>query len=194
MNDLERQLQEVRLAAPSETLDRRMQATFSAAADCSAGGARCPPLDRPFRQAQGPEPVEGLGALSLPNGQRAAERLPASSNQRVEDNALHLRSHQSGRAQVATTRRPRRRVSLVALLAGLGAAAVAAGLILFAPRPPLTPPRTSEGTAVYYLEPTGLMRQFLTETPASQRPLPKFTVRVIAPPAPTMPSQPNPSS
>jgi hypothetical protein len=72
MNDFERQLQAMRLAAPSETLDRRMDTAFSDAEALSEGGARCPPLDRPFRQAQGPEPVEEPGALSLPNGQRAS--------------------------------------------------------------------------------------------------------------------------
>jgi hypothetical protein len=201
MNDLERQLQAMQLAAPPETLDRRMEAAFSAAADSSEGGARCPPLDRPFRQAQGPEPVEGLGALSLPNGQRASERQPEFSNQRVGlarrggDNALHLRSPESGRARAATARRPRRRVALFAWLAGLGATVIAVGLILFASRPAtLTPSNPSEGAVVYRLESTGLMRQFLTETPANQRPLPRFTVGVIAPPAPTTPSQPNPSS
>ena len=183
MNDLERQLQAVPLAAPSEALDRRLDAAFSAAADCSAGGARCPPLGR-------------RGALSLPNGQRASEHPPAFSDQRVGVNALHLRSSDSERAPAASARRSHRRVSLFALLAGLGAAAAAvAGFILLATRPaPLTPSNPSEGAVVYRLESTGLMRQFLTETPANQRPLPRFTVGVIAPPAPTTPAQPNPSS
>jgi len=201
MNDLERQLKSVRVAPPPEALDRRMEAAFSAAAESSEGGARCPPLDRAFRQAQGPEPVEGLGALNLPNGQRASEHPPEWSNQRVGlarrggVNALHLRSPESGRAQAAAVRRPRRRVSLFAWLAGLGATAVAVGLILFATRPAaLTPSNPFEGAVVYRLESTGLMRQFLTETPANQRPLPRFTVGVIAPPAPTTPAQPNPSS
>ena len=170
MNDLERQLKSVRLAAPSETLERRMEAAFSDATDSSEGGARCP--------------------------QRASEHPPEQSNQRVGVNALHPRSPESDRAKVpVAARRPRRRVALIAWLAGLGATVVAVGLILFAPRPaPLIPPGPSESAVVCRLESTGLMRQFLTETPASQRPLPKFTVGVIAPPAPTTPSQPNPSS
>ena len=170
MNDLERQLKSVRLAAPPEALDRRMEAAFSAAADSSEGEARCP--------------------------QRASEHPPERSNQRVGVNALHLRLPESDRAKVpVSTQTPRRRVALFAWLAGLGATAVAVGLILFATRPAaLTPSNPFEGAVVYRLESTGLMRQFLTETPASQRPLPRFTVGVIAPPAPTTPAQPNPSS
>ena len=168
MNDLERQLQAMRLAAPSETLDRRMDAAFSAAADSSEGGARCP--------------------------QRASERPPEFSNQRVEVNALHLRSPESGRAPAATAHRPHRRVSLFALLAGLGAAAVTAGFVLLVTRPAPAPPSLPEGAVVYRLEATGLMRQFLTETPANQRPLPKFTIQSGPPALPPSIAKPNPSS
>ena len=169
MNDLERQLQAVPLAAPSEALDRRLDAAFSAAADSSEGGARCPPLGR-------------LGALSLPNGQRASALPSEFSNQRVEVNAFHLRSPESGRTQAPAGWPRRRRVTIYALLAGLGAAAAVAGFILLATRPaPLIPPSPSESAVVYHLEPTGLMRQFLTETPASQRSLPRFTVGVGSP-------------
>jgi len=37
---------------------------FVGARSCRALQERAQPLDRPFRQAQGPEPVEGLGALT----------------------------------------------------------------------------------------------------------------------------------
>jgi hypothetical protein len=168
MNDLEHQLQSVRLAAPSETLDHRMAAAFSAAADSSAGGARCP--------------------------QRASERPSEFSDQRVEDNALHLPSPVSGREQTAAARPSYRRISLFALLAGLGATAVAAGLILFATRPTPTLPGPSQSAVVYRLEPTGLMRQFLTEIPASQRSLPRFTVGVGASAFPPSTAKSNPSS
>jgi len=194
MNDFERQLQAMRLAAPSETLDRRMNTAFSDAEALAAGGARCPPLDRPFRQAQGPEPVEGLGALSLPNGQRASERLPGSSNQRVEVNALHLRSPESGRAQAATARRPRRRVALIALLAGLGAAAAIAGFVLLSFHPMPHEIDASPNVVACRLEATGLMRQFLSETPISQRPLPKFTVQANSPALSPTTAKSHPSS
>jgi hypothetical protein len=167
MNDFERQLQAMQLAAPSETLDRRMQAVFSAEVDSSAGGARCP--------------------------QRASERPPEFSNQRVGDNALHLRSPESGRAQAATARRPRR-VSLVVLLAGLGAAAVVSGFILLWFRPIPHQIDASPNVVAYRLEATGLMRQFLSETPASQRPLPKFTVGVGSPALPQSTVKSNPVS
>jgi len=162
MNDLERQLQAIRLAAPPETLDRLMDAAFS------AGGARCP--------------------------QRASEHPPERSSQRVEDNALHLRSPESGRAQAAPARRPHRRVSLFVLLAGLGTAAVVAGLVLFATRPTHISPDPSEDAVVCRVEPTGLMRQSLTETPVSQRPLPKFTVQVSSPALSPATAKSNPSS
>jgi len=168
MNDLERQLQAMRLAAPSETLDRRMQAVFSAEADFSAGGARCP--------------------------QRASERLPESSDQRVEVNALHLRSPESGRAQAATARRPRRRVSLVVLLTGLGAAAAIAGFVLLSFRPMPHQIDASPNVVAYRVEATGLMRQFLSETPASQRCLPKFTVGVGSSVLPPSTVKSNPAS
>jgi hypothetical protein len=194
MNDFERQLQAMQLAAPSETLDRRMQAVFSAEADSSAGGARCPPLDRPCGQTESAAPVVGRGALSLPNGQRASERLPESSNQRVEVNALHLRSPESGRTQMASASPSRRRISLFALLAGLGAAAAIAGFVLLSFRPMPHQIDASPNVVAYRVEATGLMRQFLTETPASQRPLPKFTVGVGSPAISPFTAKSNPSS
>ena len=168
MNDFERQLQAMRLAAPSENLDRRMDTAFSDAEVLSAGGARCP--------------------------QRASELQPEFSNQRVGDNAFHLRSPESGRAQAATARRPRRRVSLVVLLTGLGAAAAVAGLILRSFHPMPHEIDASPNVVAYRLEATGLMRQFLSETPASQRPLPKFTVGVGSPALPPSTVKSNPAS
>jgi hypothetical protein len=195
MNDFERQLQAMQLAAPSETLDRRMDTAFSDAEALSEGGARCPPLDRPFRQAQGPEPVEEPGALSLPNGQRASELQPEFSNQRVEVNALHLRSPESDRAKASvSTQTPRRRVALVVLLTGLGAAAAVAGLILLPFHPMPHQIDASPNVVAYHLEATGLMRQFLSETPISQRPLPKFTVGVGSPALPPSTVKSNPAS
>ena len=168
MNEFERQLQAMRLAAPSETLDRRMQAVFSAEVDSSAGGARCP--------------------------QRASERPPEFSNQRVGDNALHLRSPESGRTQMASASPSQRRISLFALLAGLGAAAAVAGLILLPFHPMPHQIDASPNVVAYHVEATGLMRQFLSETPISQRPLPKFTVGVGSPALPPSTVKSNPAS
>ena len=174
MNDFERQLQAMRLAAPSESLDRRMDTAFSDAEVLSAGGARCP--------------------------QRASERPPEFSNQRVElarrggDNALHLRSPESGRTQMASASPSRRRISLFALLAGLGAAAAIAGFVLRWFRPMPHQIDASPNVVAYRVEPTGLMRQSLTETPVSQRPLPKFTVQVSSPALSPATAKSNPSS
>jgi len=146
------------------------------------------PSDRPsFSTAKAPE-----GGARCP--QRASEHPPERSSQRVEDNALHLRSPESGRAQAAPARRPHRRVSLFVLLAGLGTAAVVAGLVLFATRPTHISPDPSEDAVVCRVEPTGLMRQSLTETPVSQRPLPKFTVQVSSPALSPATAKSNPSS
>jgi len=60
-------------------------------AKLSAGGAGACPFDKPFRQAQGPEPAEGLRAPNLPRGRRAASfdaGLPASGSPTVRRVAL----------------------------------------------------------------------------------------------------------
>jgi hypothetical protein len=168
MNEFERQLQAMRLAAPPETLDRRMEAVFSAEEDSSAGGARCP--------------------------QRAGSETRAGARKRVGDNALHLRSPESGRTQMASASPSRRRISLFALLAGLGAAAAIAGFVLRWFRPMPHQIDASPNVVAYRVEPTGLMRQSLTETPVSQRPLPKFTVQVSSPALSPATAKSNPSS
>jgi hypothetical protein len=52
----------------------------------------------------------------------------------------------------------------------------------------------SPNVVAYRVEPTGLMRQSLTETPVSQRPLPKFTVQVSSPALSPATAKSNPSS
>lgn len=118
-DDLERQLQTMRLAAPSAHLDRRMHVIFA----------------------------------------------------------------EAGRA-----RQPRPRLWRFGLLSGI-TIATATALVLLAPRFP-----EPERAVVYRLEATGRMRQLLTETPASQRPLPRFTVSLGAPASPPPPPQRPPSS
>ena len=62
------------LGASPEALDQTISVPISLQPLCLPSSHEREPRGRPFRQAQGPEPVEGLGALSLSNGR--VEALP----------------------------------------------------------------------------------------------------------------------